>query len=248
MTKKIVIYTAIFGSYDGLLPQRRFPGVDYVCFTDQSFKSNTWKVINVEPQMDNDGMDNRRVKLLPHLFLKDYDISIYIDGNFIVRRNPIPLVERVLADFPMAAFDHNQTKDDKRNCVYEEAEALYKMEKEGNPRESSVRIKQQIDKYRSEGYPANNGLIKGGILIRKHHEPTVIKVMEGWWEELQKESHRDQLSFNYVAWKHQFSHQVIEGNLRNHEYFYMIGVHRKDYTKKYLTYRIKSVLGMLRDL
>ena len=32
MSAKIVVYTAIFGGYDGLIPQPEFEDVDYICF------------------------------------------------------------------------------------------------------------------------------------------------------------------------------------------------------------------------
>jgi hypothetical protein len=42
--KKIVIYTAVFGksNYDALLS--KFPGFDFICFTDKKKKSSKWKI------------------------------------------------------------------------------------------------------------------------------------------------------------------------------------------------------------
>ena len=41
-------------------------------------------------------------------------------------------------------------------------------------------------------------------VLRKHNEPDVIKTMESHWNELKHNSRREQLSFNYVAWKNDF--------------------------------------------
>lgn len=61
MSNKIVIYTAIFGPYNDLIPQRKIHGIDYICFTDQPFKSNTWKVIQVKPEFDDNTKNNRKI-------------------------------------------------------------------------------------------------------------------------------------------------------------------------------------------
>ena len=80
-------------------------------------------------------------------------------------------------------------------------------------------IQNQIQRYQKEGYPVNNGLIKGGIILRRHNEKDVINAMESWWEEVKYNSKRDQLSFNYVAWLHNLKFNYIEGDLRNNEFF-----------------------------
>ena len=80
-------------------------------------------------------------------------------------------------------------------------------------------IKKQVEKYQSEGYPSNNGLIKGGIILRRHNKKDIINSMEAWWEEVKYNSKRDQLSFNYIAWKQNLKFNYIKGDLRNNEFF-----------------------------
>ena len=43
--------------------------------------------------------------------------------------------------------------------------------------------------------------------------------MENWWTEIKYNSKRDQLSFNYVAWKHKVKFNYIEGDSRDNQYF-----------------------------
>ena len=74
-------------------------------------------------------------------------------------------------------------------------------------------------KYNKENYPKNNGLIISGILLRRHNDLDVIKTMESWWTELKYGSKRDQLSFNYVAWKNNLKFNYIDGDSRNNDYF-----------------------------
>ena len=47
--------------------------------------------------------------------------------------------------------------------------------------------------------------------------------MEKWWNEVKYNSKRDQLSFNYVAWKQNLKFNYIDGDLRNNEFFDHIG-------------------------
>ena len=44
-------------------------------------------------------------------------------------------------------------------------------------------------------------MVESNIIIRKHNERECIELMEEWWKEIKTNSHRDQLSFNYVLWK-----------------------------------------------
>ena len=247
--KKLVVYTAIFGGYDGLLPQPRFKNVDYICFTDQPIKSKTWDVRVVTPPYGKDNTrNNRYFKILPHKHFPGHDVSIYIDGNFIVKKNPTSLLDK-LESFGMLTFDHNQTQHDKRDCVYKEYEAILKEGElnNGNFKDDPAVMKQQIDRFHSEGYPEENGLIFAAVLIRMHHRPNVKKVMEDWWSILTTESKRDQLSFNYVAWKNNFNFGVLDGDLRRgNPWFHSIGKHNKNYRKKIFTYRLKRLLGKIK--
>lgn len=242
----IVVYTVIMGSYDGLLPQPKYKGVEYICFTDQPFRSKTWEIV---PLTSNDlplARISRKPKIMPHKFLEAYEYSIYIDGNILVLRNPLELVLSELSKTPMAIFDHNQT-DDARDCVYKEHQAIIDLyHQSGVLKDDLTLMENHMKRYKDVGYPKDNGLIAATVILRKHHHPEVIRTMETWWDELCAGSKRDQLSFNFAAWKNNFSPAIIDGNVRNNPYFYMIGVHRKSYKMKYFRYRIKRFLGIIK--
>jgi hypothetical protein len=243
---KIVIYTSIFGSYDGLIPQPQFKGVDYICFTDQTFKSSKWKIIMVSSKISDTTRKSRHPKILPHLYLKDYKYSIYIDGNILVLRNPKILFNKILKNSPMGIYDHNQASD-ARDCVYKEHKAIIDIYNErGILKDDLVTIKNQITRYKKQNYPHENGLISATVLFREHHNQQVVKTMETWWNEIKNGSKRDQLSFNFSAWKNSFEPHIIDGDVRNNAYFYMLGKHRKSFFKKLITYRIKHLFGLIR--
>ena len=177
--EKIVVYTAIFGGYNELIEQPQFENVDYVCFTDRRIVTGKVVVVPKPPVGDDNTRNNRYYKILPHLHLPEYQYSIYIDGNFIIKKNPQLLIENFLnEEVSMACFDHNQTIMDPRNCVYQEYEAIVALaETENKVKDDLEVIKNHIDFLKSENYPENNGLISGGVLVRKHTDEKLIKVM-----------------------------------------------------------------------
>lgn len=57
--------------------------------------------------------------------------------------------------------------------MYDEAEACINFKKD-----DPEIIRAQIDRYKREGYKADNGLIANGIMFRKHNDQKLIKIME----------------------------------------------------------------------
>ena len=79
----------------------------------------------------------------------------------------------------------------------------------------------QMQRYIKDEYPKQNGLITGGVILRKHNEQDCIKTMEDWWTEIKYGSKRDQLSFNYCAWKNKLKFNYMDGDCRDNSYFYL---------------------------
>lgn len=219
--KKVVIYTAIFGDYDTLCEPTYLPKhCDFVCFTDQKITSSSWKIVPTQVENNDPVRTARKHKVLAHTLFPDHDSSVWVDGNMLVRGDVNELIEKYLSgDVHMAVYDHMDTKTDKRDCIYDEAKALVALEKEGKYKDDKSVITKQIEGYRSEGYPEHVGLLSSMVLLRKHNEPDVIKVMNLWWDEIRTQSRRDQLSFNYVAWKTNFSFAYLKEDSRDNAYF-----------------------------
>jgi hypothetical protein len=193
---KKVIYTCILGDYDILKdPINPNPGWDYVCFTNMNFESNVWSIEQIPQEcMKEDPMKiQRMIKILPHRYLPEYEISIWIDGNMQMVIDP----SIFLSKYGKMSF--NTMAHPERTCMYDEMQACLDLKKE-----TPERITVLLQKYEIEGLPRENGLIQSGILIRKHLEREVKVIDEMWWDLVKTYSHRDQLTFNYITWKYPF--------------------------------------------
>ena len=241
--KKIVVYTAIFGGCDDLEDPKFVPdNCDFVCFTDSDFESDIWDVRKVVPYYEQPVRNSRYYKTKPHIYLSEYEVSIWMDGNFVVEKDINDLVNQYLSDVNMACFSHNNTALDPHNCVYYSADYILQLGEINSKRDPAKGvaaykddpklIKNQMEKYKKEGYPKDNGLVISGVLFRRHNEKDVIKVMEDWWLEIKYHSHICQLSLPYVFWKNNFKWNWIEGDIRNHNYFPHGGKHTFKTVKK----------------
>lgn len=193
---KIAIYTCMIGKYDRLHePFFKPHNVDYFIVTDSPLpSSNSWKVIDINtvkgvPHLD-DSRVSRYVKLHPHLFLNDYDYSIYVDAN-VKTVGDMRYLIHLLNQYGVIANLHRH-----RDCIYKELEACIRLKKD-----DPQIMRQQIDSYRKARMPEHYGLIEANLLVRDHHNPVCIEIMEKWWQEIAKHSGRDQLSLPFVLWK-----------------------------------------------
>ncbi len=195
---KKVVYTAIIGKYDKLKePKVVTEGFDYVCFTDNAtLKSPIWKIV---PVTNTQGLDNfrlaRKIKISCNSVLNEYDLSIWIDGSILINCDLNNFLDVNYHGEDIVVLTHPY-----RSCVYEEAKLCIKLKKD-----QPEIIKKQMDEYTSEGYPVANGLVGTGLMIRNHRSKKVEEFMNRWWNEVHLKSKRDQLSFNFVLWKHQLS-------------------------------------------
>lgn len=235
-----VVYTAAFGSNVFIVPQKQFAGVDFILFTDYARGVKGWKEVIVDlPFPADPALSNRFFKIQPHLFLQKYERSIYIDSNYIVMNIPADNFDREMNGNDMLVFSHNETISDKRNCVYKEFDALAYAQR-GNEEMMNKHRQFLID----EGYPADNGLITAAVLIRNHMQTQVIQTMELWWKMVFTMVRRDQLSFNYAAWKTGLQLSYLKGDIRRgNPYFYHVGKSDSNMWFSLLKFRLRKLKG-----
>lgn len=201
--KKGVVFTCLSGSYDTLKePVEVDPNWDYVCFTNEPVTSKVWQIRKIPDALVHlpNAKQARAIKILPHVYLSEYEYSFWIDASILIKRSVTGFVSDTLHT-ETACFAIPKHPD--RICLYEEAKAVKRMNKD-----KPESVDPQVTRYKKEGYPSNWGLVQSGLIIRKHTQE-VAEFCNRWWNEVEKGSKRDQLSFNYVLWKYSIPIRVI---------------------------------------
>jgi hypothetical protein len=221
MSDRSIIYTAIAGGYDNLKPPRDdvspgrpeddLPGQDVplrIAFMDNpDLYAGTgcpgWQIEPMASSCMDPLMQAKRYKVLAHEVLPPgTEFSLWVDGSmeFSSRLRPDEMARLYLVDADLALFKHPI-----RNCLYDEAHRCDVVKLD----DSAVMAK-QMNRYRAQGYPRNNGLAECAVILRRH-TPAVARLNEMWWKEIVEGSRRDQLSFDYVCWKLGMKYALFPG-------------------------------------
>lgn len=207
----IIVYTCITGQYDVLKEVENVEdGIEYICFTDQKIKSKTWKIMEIPKYLNllSKAQKARCIKILPHLFLPESSISVWVDGSIQVRGNIHEFISNNFNGY------FSVSKHPHRDCVYDESIAVLTRSKD-----EPKKVVNQVLKYKGENYPPKYGMVQTGILIRRHSDVECIKISENWWKEVLLGSVRDQLSFNYSIWKKPVMINTFEPTVFSSKYF-----------------------------
>lgn len=191
--KQFAVYTVQVGGYDvvqqPLVVDERF---DYVLFTDseESKDIGIWQVRAIHYENSDLTRVSRYPKMHPNELLNEYEASLYIDANIQITGQRI--YDRVVECYEQG-IDWAGIQHPYRDCIYDEAYAIYGLDTEAN-------IFRWCHRLRSENYPKNRGLFENNIIFRTHNEKTcAVNVM--WWSLYEQNTRRDQLTLFYVLWK-----------------------------------------------
>ena len=205
---EIIVYSAVFGSFDKIMTAPKFAGVRFILFTDdKELNPHGWEVIFVNNKSNDPRKLAKQFKILPHKFFPEYRWSVWMDGTHMLRIHPRSLIKMVTNGILL--FRHP-----KRDCIYEEAKVCKSLGFD------KVKIDIQMQRYVDKGFPAANGLSQCTVLVREHNNPVMCKMMNDWWDEVNMGSIRDQLSFDFIAWQLNIKPNYIEGNPYWNKYFY----------------------------
>jgi hypothetical protein len=202
----IIIYTANIGDYDHIHELKNTSSLNILYLTKTDAPTiETWHnyIVPLPAEVDECIRLARDIKIRPYLWLPEHDVSIWIDGNLQLIASAENLTKFV-RDHEIATFAYPSTFGP-RDCLYQEANACIRRKKD-----SPEIIQKQIQRYRDDGYPEHNGLVETSVIVRRN-TPKIRKFGEAWWEELKNGSRRDQISFNYVSWKHGLNYGTIPG-------------------------------------
>ncbi|MFZ1721121.1 MAG: glycosyltransferase domain-containing protein [Microgenomates group bacterium] len=207
---KSVVYTAITGGKNSLLQHDHpDPAVDYICFSDTPIeKPGVWKIHPISKSMlecftgQNGQRDNTRIakvyKLQPHTFpqLSESENSLWVDGSIRLKMKNI---STFMKNMLLGTSGFRVFSNPLRNSVREEVDYCILHQKD-----DATVLKQQLRAYYTEGFPDVSGLINGSFILRRTHENNVVAFNTLWWDEILKHSKRDEVSFPYLAWLHEF--------------------------------------------
>lgn len=189
------LLTANAGGYDPVIAHEILdPDIDYLYVTDTEMPNHGfWQVQPLVSKKGGEIMAARRVKTSAPQHLKGYKYGIWIDANVLIRGSLRPYIDMATQnpDVPIFGIPHP-----KRSCIYEEAKAVV-----DHGKADEEKVKAQMNRYAAEGFPKKHGLIETNFLLFNLTHPLTAKIFELWASELENQTHRDQLSLNYVLWK-----------------------------------------------
>ena len=129
---KKVVYTALLGNYDAIHSIVKEKGYDYIMFTDQNFDNNSdsnWTFLDIGEMIKYLNINiikrQRYFKTQPHLFFRNYDLSIYIDSTFEIKGQLDELLLRILTPKKSVYFLEHPDRN-KINNEFQVVAALHK--------------------------------------------------------------------------------------------------------------------------
>ena len=193
--RKVVIYSCAIGNYDNISSFEKQKGFDYFFFTDQKIENTNWTILPIPKYVEKFNLSKvkkqRYIKIHPHKFFKKYDLSIYIDANYVIKGDLNDFLINILNPIDNIYITHLQFGRTPEKAI--KAAINKKLDKFEVLNNTFKRYDDKILKM--------DGIVNAGLIIRKHNNKDCIKLMNKWWKEIKKYSHVDNFSFNYAAYK-----------------------------------------------
>lgn len=201
MTKiKKVIYTCITGEYDDACAHVYVDDTwDYVMFTDNQYLLGMpqymhWQIRPLQFDKLTNVKNARWHKINANKLFPEYEISLWIDGNIVIMK---PAFFERINRFVKSGTSIAIPTHPERTCIYDEAEKIKELKID-----NKNTINQEMRRLRLSGYPRGNGLNETCIILRRHNDKKIVRLQRAWWKMVHNYSKRDQLSYNWVAWRH----------------------------------------------
>ena len=194
-----VIYTCITGEYDDACAHIYVDNTwDYVMFTDNQYLLGMsqymhWKIMPLRYNKLNNVKNARWHKINAHKLFPKHDISLWLDGNIVIMTPDFfRRINTIIEQGDNIAIPIHP----ERTCIYDEAAKI----KELNIDNKNT-VNQEMRILRSTRYPQQNGLNETCIILRHHNNRRIKNLQKKWWRMVKNYSKRDQLSYNWVAWR-----------------------------------------------
>ena len=223
-----VVYTCITGGYDFLNHHKYVDkDWDYICFCDDTEMLKheyigAWKIKPLAFDKFDNVRNARWHKTHPHEILKEYEYSIWCDGNVnFLSKHGIKRAEGFIKNGDLIAVPRHFERD----CIYDEVEACIICKKD-----DAALMQKQAGLLREKGFPPHWGLHETNVIFRQHNDSVCTDLMEEWWKWIRDVSRRDQLSFDFVLWNNNldipdFCEKPIKHMPEHFCFIYMLNVH-----------------------
>jgi hypothetical protein len=193
---RLCVYTVLTGRYEHLNEQTLAPQstIPFICLTDDpDLKSKSWEIRNVSPIFGMDPIRSQRdIKIRPHLYLPDFDASLYIDNSVLLTQPPQSVFDRYLPASGFCLPEHSF-----RESTLDEFLEVARL-----GLDDQSRIFEQLSHYRIDCPEVlKEKPYWCGIMLRNHRTPKVKAMLEIWAAHMHRYSRRDQLSVN-AAFRH----------------------------------------------
>ena len=188
--KRIVVYTAIFGNYDILMPPNVLDNdIDYICFSDVPRDDyGIWHIKQTPFYHPDPTRMARYVKLNPFFLLPDYDYYIWVDGNVSINCN----IKEFIGHLKSNNNNLGLIPHPLRSNYLEEAEACKTLKKD-----IPKLIDRQTKDYLKNDIEIDAGLFETNVMVIKNI-PSTKELFNFWWHQVNRYSKRDQLSLVWV--------------------------------------------------
>ncbi|MBW2995017.1 DUF616 domain-containing protein, partial [Candidatus Woesearchaeota archaeon] len=111
---KIAVYTAISNDYEDLIAEQKTCNAEFICFGKPSIPP--WQEQEISTLFVDPRLNYKIHKILSHLYLRNFDYTLWIDGNYSLKIDPKELVYKY-KNYDIVFFKHPY-----RDCLYEEGE------------------------------------------------------------------------------------------------------------------------------
>ena len=196
---KKVIYTCITGAYDDACAHVYVDNTwEYVMFTDNPYllgmdRYMHWDIRPLQYNKLTNVKNARWHKINAHKLFPEHDISLWIDGNIVIMNSDFfQRINKLIKRGDIICIPPHP----ERRCIYDEAEKIKELKID-----NKNTVNQEMRRLRLTRYPPNNGLNETCIMLRRHNHITIKRMQQKWWRMVQNYSKRDQLSYNWVAWR-----------------------------------------------
>ena len=194
-SRKVIVYSCMIGNYDNVTSFKKQRGYDYILFTDQNINNTNWTIFPIPEEVlklnVSDIKKQRYMKIHPHKFFKNYDLSLYIDPNYEITGDLDDYLINTLNPLDHIYIPHLQFGKGMKQAIDKAIEKKL---------DDVSLLKHVMDRYNQSKLLDKTGIVNAGLIIRKHHTEDCIKLMERWWEEVRDYSHVDNFAFDYAGY------------------------------------------------